>query len=315
MTPRPLGRTNIEIEPLVLGGNVFGWTVDQDQSFAVLDAFIANGFSMIDTADSYSLWVEGNSGGESETIIGAWLKARGNRDAVTIATKVGTRFDGGPKDLSAAYIERSAEDSLRRLGTDHIDLYFAHWPDPSVTHEETLRAFENLITSGKVGHIGCSNYDTDLLRAALQTAAEQNLPRYEVLQNEYNLYARDKFEGAVQELVTDEEIGVIVYWGLAAGFLTGKYRSEADFSKSARGPGMAKFLDAKGLKILAAMDDVARETGAAHAEIALAWLAAQPGVTAPIASATSVAQVESLARGARLSLTGDQLNRLTAAGR
>lgn len=315
MPLRRLGRTSISIEPLVLGGNVFGWTLDEAQSFAVLDAYAGNGFTMIDTADSYSKWVPGNSGGESETIIGSWLKSRGNRDKVAIATKVGTRLDRDAKDLSSTYVEKACEDSLRRLGVDHIDLYFAHWPDPTTPHEETLRAFENLIASGKVGHIGCSNYDAPLLSAALEVSASETLPRYEVLQNEYNLYSRANFEGDVQELVLAEKIGVIVYYGLASGFLTGKYRSEADFDKSKRGGGMGKYLNDKGFAILAAMDKVAEETGASHAEIALAWLAAQPGVTAPIASATSVEQVESLARGARLGLSTEQAEALSAAGR
>lgn len=315
MTQRPLGRTGLSIEPLVLGGNVFGWTLDEAGSLAVLDAFVDNGFTMIDTADSYSKWVPGNKGGESETIIGAWLRVRGNRDKVLIATKAGERLDGNGKDLSGAYIEAACEASLRRLGIDHIDLYQAHWPDPTVTHEETLRAMENLLASGKVGHIGCSNYDSDLLSAALAVSAETGLPRYETVQNEYNLYSRNAVEGPLQELVQDEGIGVIVYYGLAAGFLTGKYRGEADFGKSRRGGSMAKYLNTRGLAILGAMDAVAAETGAAHAEIALAWIAAQPGITAPIASATSVAQVESLARGARLTLSDRHLAALTAAGR
>ena len=315
MTQRPLGRTGLSIEPLVLGGNVFGWTVDEAGSFAVLDAFVDHGFTMIDTADSYSKWVPGNQGGESETIIGAWLKARGNRDKVLIATKAGERLDGNGKDLSGPYIEAACEDSLRRLGVDRIDLYQAHWPDPTVTHEETLRAMENLVTSGKVGHIGCSNYDAELLSAALAVSAEKGLPRYETVQNEYNLYARSAVEGPLQKLVQDEGIGVIVYYGLAAGFLTGKYRGEADFAKSKRGGSMAKYLNTRGLAILGAMDAVAAETGAAHAEIALAWIAAQPGITAPIASATSVEQVESLARGARLTLSERHLAALTAAGK
>lgn len=315
MTQRPLGRTGLSIEPLVLGGNVFGWTLDEAGSFAVLDAFVDNGFTMIDTADSYSKWVPGNKGGESETIIGAWLKARGNRDKVLIATKAGERLDGNGKDLSGAYIEAACEASLRRLGIDHIDLYQAHWPDPTVTHEETLRAMENLLASGKVGHIGCSNYDADLLSAALAVSVEKGLPRYETVQNEYNLYSRNAVEGPLQELVQDEGIGVIVYYGLAAGFLTGKYRGEADFGKSKRGGSMAKYLNTRGLAILGAMDAVAAETGAAHAEIALAWIAAQPGITAPIASATSVAQVASLACGARLTLSDRHLAALTAAGR
>lgn len=315
MPLRRLGQTSISIEPLVLGGNVFGWTLDEAQSFAVLDAYAGEGFTMIDTADSYSKWVPGNPGGVSETIIGNWLKSRGNRHKMAIATKVGTRLDRDKKDLSAAYVEQACEASLRRLGVDHIDLYFAHWPDPKVTHEETLRAFEKLIESGKVGHIGCSNYDALLLSAALEVSASESLPRYQVLENEYNLYSRESFEGEVQELVLAEKIGVIVYYGLASGFLTGKYRSEADFDKSQRGGAMGKYLNDKGFAILAAMDKVAGETGASHAEIALAWLAAQPGVTAPISSATSVEQVESLARGARLELTADQIQALSAAGR
>lgn len=315
MPLRRLGQTSISIEPLVLGGNVFGWTLDEAQSFAVLDAYAGEGFTMIDTADSYSKWVPGNPGGVSETIIGNWLKSRGNRHTMAIATKVGTRLDRDEKDLSAVYVEQACEASLRRLGVDHIDLYFAHWPDPEVTHEETLRAFEKLIESGKVGHIGCSNYDAPLLSAALEVSASESLPRYQVLENEYNLYSRESFEGEVQELVLAEKIGVIVYYGLASGFLTGKYRSKADFDKSQRGGAMGKYLNEKGFAILAAMDKVAGETGASHAEIALAWLAAQPGVTAPIASATSVEQVESLARGARLELTADQIQALSAAGR
>lgn len=315
MSLRPLGRTGLSIEPLVLGGNVFGWTLDEAGSFGVLDAFIDHGFTMIDTADSYSKWVPGNKGGDSETIIGAWLKSRGNRDKMIVATKAGTRLDKDAKDLSPAYIETACEDSLRRLGVDHIDLYQAHWPDPNVTHEATLRAFENLISSGKIGHIGCSNYDAGLLSSALAASAEHNLPRYETIQNEYNLYSRAAFEGEVQDIVLKEEIGVIVYYGLASGFLTGKYRSEADYSKSERGGGMGKYLNTRGLAILGAMDVVAAETGAAHAEIALAWIAAQPGITAPIASATSVDQVESLARGARLTLSDHHLAALTKAGR
>ncbi|RDE09958.1 aldo/keto reductase [Pelagibacterium lacus] len=314
MSTRPLGRTGIAIEPLVMGGNAFGWTLDEAASFAVLDAFLDHGFSMVDTADSYSLWVPGNKGGESETIIGAWLKARGNRDKVVLATKVGTRFDSDRRDLSAAYIEKACEDSLRRLGVDHIDLYQAHWPDPDTGHEETLRAFENLVSAGKVGHIGCSNYDADRLRAALEVSAKNNLPRYETLQNEFNLYTRTAYDAALQELVTDEGIGAITYYGLASGFLTGKYRSDADFAKSRRGGGMKRYLNPKGYRLLEAMDAVAAETGAALAEIALAWVAAQPGITAPIASATSVAQVESLARGARLVLAPEHLHRLTEAG-
>jgi aryl-alcohol dehydrogenase-like predicted oxidoreductase len=314
MAKRSLGRSGIQIAPLVLGGNVFGWTADEKTSFAILDAYVAEGFTAIDTANSYSRWIPGHQGGESETIIGQWLKARGNRDKVQVFTKVGSDMGQGKKDLSAAHIMQACEDSLRRLQTDYIDLYFSHWPDDTVTHEETLGAYAKLIATGKVRAIGCSNYDEKLLGEALQVSATKGWPRYEVLQNEYNLYSRAKFEGAVQKLALHEETGCIPYYGLASGFLTGKYRSEADIGKSPRGKGVAKFLDEKGKRILAAMDQVAARTGAALSEIALAWLAAQPGVTAPIASATSVAQVESLARGTRLRLGADDLQALTKAG-
>lgn len=314
MQQRKLGRSGIEIAPLVLGGNVFGWTVDEKRSFAVLDAFVAEGFSAIDTANSYSRWIPGHKGGESETVIGNWLKTRGNRDKVQVFTKVGSDMGQGKKDLSAAHIPQACEDSLRRLQTDHIDLYFSHWPDETVTQEETLGAYAKLIEAGKVRTIGCSNYDEKLLGDALEVSAAKGWPRYEVLQNEYNLYTRSRFEGAVQEFVTREEIGCVPYYGLASGFLTGKYRSAADADKSARGKGAQKYLDEKGKRILTAMDEVAARTGAALAEIALAWLAAQRGITAPIASATSVAQVESLARGARLKLGAEDLEALTRAG-
>ncbi|MCC6949314.1 MAG: aldo/keto reductase [Bradyrhizobiaceae bacterium] len=314
MQKRKLGRSGIEIAPLVLGGNVFGWTADEKTSFAVLDAFTAEGFTAIDTANSYSRWVPGHVGGESETIIGNWLKARGNRDRLHIITKVGSDMGQGKKDLSAAHIAQAVEDSLRRLQTDYLDVYFAHWPDETVTQEETLGAFAKLVAAGKVRAIGCSNHDEKLLAEALKISAAKGWPRYEVVQNEYNLYSRGKFEGAVQEIVIREELGSIPYYGLASGFLTGKYRSAEDAGKSPRGKGALKYLDEKGLSILAAMDRIAARTGAAHAEIALAWLAAQPGVTAPIASATSVKQVESLARGARLTLGTDDLRALTKAG-
>jgi aryl-alcohol dehydrogenase-like predicted oxidoreductase len=314
MQKRKLGRTGMEIAPLVLGGNVFGWTADERISFAILDAYVGAGFTAIDTANSYSRWIPGHVGGESETIIGKWLKARENRHKVQVFTKVGSDMGQGKKDLSAPHIAQACEDSLRRLQTDYIDLYFSHWPDDTVTQEETLGAYAKLIKAGKVRAIGCSNYDEGLLGEALRVSAAKGWPRYEVLQNEYNLYSRAKFEGAVQELVIHEEIGSVPYYGLASGFLTGKYRSEADTGKSPRGKGAAKYLDGKGLRILEAMDKVAARTGAALSEIALAWLAAQPGVTAPIASATSVQQVESLARGARLSLSTDDLRMLTKAG-
>ena len=314
MSKRRFGRSDIEIEPLVLGGNVFGWTADERTSFDILDAFVAEGFTAIDTANSYSRWIAGHQGGESETIIGKWVKARGIRSKVHILTKVGSDMGQGKKDLSAGHIAQAAEDSLRRLQTDYLDIYFAHWPDDTVTQEETLEAFAKLIAAGKVRAIGCSNYDEALLGEALRVSAAKGRPRYEVVQNEYNLYSRAKFEGPVRDIVLREGLGSIPYYGLASGFLTGKYRSEADFGKSPRGKSAAKFLDSMGMRILAAMDSVAARTGAELAEIALAWLAAQPGVTAPIASATSAEQAKSLARGARLSLGQDELRALTEAG-
>lgn len=313
MTKRRLGRTDIFIEPLVLGTNVIGWTADEKTSFAVLDAFVGEGFTAIDTADVYSLWVPGNRS-ESEKIIGRWLKARGNRDTVQILTKVGSDMGQGKNDLSAAWIEKAANDSLTRLQTSYIDLYQSHWPDPTVTHEETLGAYDKLIKAGKVRFIGASNFDETLLGKALSTSAARGLPRYETLQNEYNLYTRSKFEGPVQNLVLEEGLSGLAYFSLASGFLSGKYRSAADFGKSPRGGGMSKYLDDKGRRILAALDTVSDRTGASLAEIALAWVNAQRGMAAPIASATSIEQLGSLARGARLTLSPNDLALLTEAG-
>jgi aryl-alcohol dehydrogenase-like predicted oxidoreductase len=297
----------------MLGSNVFGWTADETASFAVLDAFVAEGFTAIDTADVYSRWVPGNDS-ESERIIGRWMQARGNRDRVVIATKVGSDMGQGRRDLRASWIVQAVEGSLKRLQTDVIDLYQTHWPDPATPEEETLSAYDALLKAGKVRAIGCSNYDATLLGNALELSDAKGLPRYQTLQNEYNLLNRSAYEGAVQEMVVANGMGAIPYYSLASGFLTGKYRTEADFGLSARGAGMSRFLNPRGLKILTAMDAVAARTGAAHAEIALAWIIAQPGITAPIASATSVKQLESLARGARLVLSAQDLAELTGAG-
>ena len=313
MTKRRLGRTDIFIEPLVLGTNVIGWTADEKTSFAVLDAFVAEGFTAIDTADVYSLWVPGNRS-ESEKIIGRWLKARSNRDKVQILTKVGSDLGQGKNDLSAAWIGRAANDSLSRLQTDYIDLYQSHWPDPTVTHEETLGAYDKLIKAGKVRFVGASNFDETLLSEALSTSAARGLPRYETLQNEFNLYTRSKFEGPIQDLVIKAGLSGLAYFSLASGFLSGKYRSAADFGKSPRGGGMSKYLDDKGRRILTALDTVSERTGASLAEIALAWVNAQRGMAAPIASATSIEQLGSLARGARLTLSPNDLALLTEAG-
>lgn len=312
MLKRPLGNTGLNIAPLVFGGNVFGWTIDEKTSFAVLDAFVDHGFDAIDTADVYSAWVPGNSGGESETIMGRWLKQRpGIRDKVTIFTKVGSEM-GSPekKGLSKRWILQAAEDSLSRLGTDHIDLYFSHWPDPQVTHEETLSAYAELRSSGKINAIGASNYDAKLLAEALKVARTNDLPAYQVIQPEYNLYDRSSFEGDLCDLCVAQNIGVVTYFSLASGFLSGKYRSKADLGGSKRGDRVEKYLNPQGLKLLAALDAVAADHSAKPAEIALAWLMASPGVTAPIASATSVEQVASFAKAASLKLTAEQMKAL-----
>lgn len=314
MGKRRLGRSELFIQPLVLGTNVVGWTADEATSFAVLDAFVGEGFTAIDTADVYSRWVPGNDS-ESEKIIGRWMKARGNRDKVLVFTKVGSDMGQGHKDLSAKWIVEAVEASLKRLQTDYIDLYQSHWPDARTPQDETLRAHDSLVKAGKVRFIGTSNHDIDLLSEALDISKREGLARYETIQNEFNLYTRDAFEGPLQDLCVREEISGIHYYGLASGFLTGKYRSAEDAKKSPRGGGVVgKYLNDKGLRILAAMDKVAERTGAAHAEIALAWVAAQPAVAAPIASATSIKQVESLARGARLELSAEDLRDLTEAG-
>lgn len=312
MDRRPLGRSELVIEPLVLGGNVFGWTVDEKQGFDILDAYVDAGFTAIDTAEGYPNWVPGNPPGMSETIIGKWLKARGNRDAVHIFTKVNS--DKTPGGLGAEAIREGIEASLKRLQTDYVDLYFSHWPDAETDHEETLAAYDPLVRSGRVRVIGASNYTAQMVKDANETAVIKSLPRYEVLQPKYNLYDRAEFD-ALRDVVTEDDIGTVVYYSLASGFLTGKYRSKADFGKSPRGGGIERYLDAKGEKILAALDQVAKANDATPAEISLAWLVAQPGVTAPIASATSVEQVKSLAKGVRLKLSDEDIKLLTDAGR
>ena len=303
MKSRPLGRAGLDIAPLVLGGNVFGWTTDEQTSFAILDSFAEAGFNAIDTADVYSAWAPGHKGGESETIIGKWLKASGKRGQMIIITKVGSDMGEGRKGLGARYIEEAAEASLRRLGIDTIDLYLSHWPDPATPYEETLGAYRRLLQKGKVRAVGASNLDAAQMRDALAVSARLGLPRYDVLQPEYNLYDRAGFEGALQDLCIAESIGVVTYFGLAKGFLTGKYRGVADLAKSPRGGGVGSYLNPRGMRILDALDAVAERSNAQPAEVALAWLMAKPGVTAPIASATSVSQLQSLVRAANLELT------------
>jgi len=310
MEMRTLGRTGLSIAPLVFGGNVFGWTADEKTSFQLLDAFFDAGFNAVDTADAYSTWVPGHHGGESETIIGKWLKQSGRgRDEAVIVTKVGSEMGPGRKGLSAKWILQAVEGSLRRLQTDHIDVYLSHWPDPETPYEETLGAYETLLRQGKVRHIGASNLSAEQLRAALDVSKERHLPRYAVLQPEYNLYDRASFDGPLRNLCMAEDMGVITYFGLARGFLSGKYRSHRDLEGSARGGGIGKYLDGRGMRILGVLDEVAADTGNTQAEIALAWIMTRKGVTAPISSATNLTQLESLIKAASIRLS-DPASRL-----
>lgn len=313
MEKRRLGTTGFEVAPLALGGNVFGWTVDEPASFRLLDAFVAAGFNLIDTADSYSRWVPGHEGGESEAIIGRWIAQRGHHDDVVIATKVGSDMGLGHKCLRADYIVQAAELSLRRLQVDAIDLYQSHWDDDQTPFDETLEAYDRLVRQGKVKAIGASNLTAERLAQALAVSDAHGYPRYATLQPHYNLYERASFEGALEDLCLRENIGVITYFSLAAGFLTGKYRTEADFAKSARGPGMKKFLNPRGFSILTALEGAARMHGATMAQMALAWLMHRASVTAPIASATSVAQLNELVAAARLRLDAETIKALDLA--
>jgi len=311
---RRLGPSGLTTPPLILGGNVFGWTADQAASFSILDAFLAGGGRMVDTADSYSRWVPGNQGGESESIIGAWLTARGRRDDVLIATKVGGEMNG-TRGLAPDRITAAAEASLKRLRTDYIDLYFAHYDDPDTPFEATLDAFDRLIRSGKVRAIGASNHDAARIEQALDVSAAKGLARYSVLQPEFNLLERAGFEGALQDLSVARDIAAVPYYGLASGFLTGKYRRKEDLADKARAGAVGRYLHEHGLRVLRALDTVAAEARATPAQAALAWLAAQPAVAAPIASATSVDQVDELLGAMRLSLTAGQLAVLDSASR
>ncbi|MGN7929909.1 aldo/keto reductase [Sphingopyxis sp. 22461] len=309
MTERALGQSGLSIRPFVLGGNVFGMTAGRDASFAVLDRFALLGGGMIDTADVYSAWVPGHKGGESESMMGAWLKERGARDSVLIATKVGMM----PGGLKPDRIREAVQGSLDRLGTDVIDLYFAHKDDPDVPLDEVLGAFAELIDAGIVRAIGASNYSAERLADALRVADERGLPRFTAMQPELNLLDREQYEGALQQLCIDEGLGVVTYFSLASGYLSGKYRSADDLGKSPRGARVKPYLGGKGPAVLAAMDRIAAETGATLSQIALAWVAAQPGVTAPIASATSVGQLDELMGSLDLRLSDEQLAALSAA--
>ncbi len=312
MIKRRLGKSNLEIGPLVFGGNIFGWTADEPTSFKLLDAFVASGLNMIDTADVYSKWVPGNQGGESETIIGNWLAKRGNRDKVLIATKLGVEMGPGEQGLSRAYIFREVERSLARLKTDYIDLYQAHKDDTETPMEETFAAFADLIKAGKVRVIGASNFKADRLAEALKVSAANGLPRYESLQPWYNLYDRADFEGDLADLCRRENLGVIPYFSLASGFLTGKYRSEKDLEGKARGYRAKNMLNERGFRILKALDTVSTDTGATPAQISLAWLAAH-SVTAPIASATNIDQFNELLGASALRLKPEAVRLLDEA--
>jgi len=314
MQKRQVGRSTLQVAPLMFGGNVFGWTIDEATSFKLLDAFVFAGFNFIDTADVYSRWAPGNQGGESETIIGKWMKTRGSRDKVIVATKVGGDMTGrGEKDISRKWILEEVENSLRRLQTDHIDLYQTHWDIETTPVEEPLEAYAELVKTGKVRFIGASNFAPARLKAALEASAKHGYPRYESLQPHYNLVERERFEKELEPLCLENQLGVINYYSLAAGFLTGKYRSESDLGKSTRGAGAKKYLNHRGLKVLAALDAVAEEYHSTPAAVAIAWLIARPGVTAPIASATSIGQMDSLIAATKLELSRDAIGRLDAA--
>ena len=315
MQLRPLGRSGLHVAPLAFGGNVFGWTTDEATSFSLLDAFVDAGFNLVDTADVYSRWVPGHAGGESETIIGKWLQRGGRRDKVVIATKVGKDMGNGNTGLSRRWIRQAVEDSLRRLQTDHIDLYQSHDDDPDTPLAETMAAFDALIKAGKVRAVGASNFTATRLAAALQASADHGLARYETLQPLYNPVDRAGFEAELQPLCVAQGVGVINFYGLASGFLTGKYRSPADAGKSARGATvLQRYLNPRGLHVLAALDAVAARHGATSGQVALAWQLRQPGITAPIASATSVQQLSELVASARLVLTDEDLAQVRQAG-
>jgi aryl-alcohol dehydrogenase-like predicted oxidoreductase len=314
LASRPLGRSGISIAPLIFGGNVFGWTADEAMSFRMLDAFVAGGFSAIDTADVYSRWVPGHQGGESETIIGRWLSSRQARGKVVIATKAGSDMGPAGKGLSRAHITSAVEASLKRLQTDHIDLYQSHIDDASVPIEETLETYAVLIKAGKVRAIGASNFTAARLAQSLAASKALGVPRYETLQPEYNLMERVGFESELQGLCARENVGAITYFSLAKGFLTGKYRSEADLGKSPRGGGVKGYLtSARGLAVLAALDEIAVGVKSTPAQVALAWLMSQPAVAAPIASATTVPQLEEIMGAARLALSPEAIAKLTTA--
>ncbi len=312
--PRELGRSGLQVSALCLGGNVFGWTVDEATSFSLLDAWLDAGFNFIDTADVYSTWVPGHSGGESETIIGKWLKHSGRRDRVVLATKLGKPMGGDSKGLQPRYMRQALENSLRRLQTDYIDLYQSHDDDPLTPLADTMATFSEFISAGRVRAVGASNFSAARLAESQRTSAEQGLARYESLQPLYNLIDRAAYEAELEPLCREQGIGVVNFYGLAAGFLTGKYRRPEDAARSARGKNVvARYLNDRGLQVLAALDEVAASHGATPGQVALAWQIARPGITAPIASATSLSQLHELVSAARLQLPAEHLETLDTA--
>jgi aryl-alcohol dehydrogenase-like predicted oxidoreductase len=313
MKKRQLGKSGLEVAPLAFGGNVFGWTADEPTSFRLLSEFVESGFDLIDTADVYSRFAPGNQGGESEVIIGKWMKQSGNREKVVIATKAGMDMGGGKKGLAKSYVVRAAEDSLKRLQTDYIDLYQSHVDDPETPLEETMEAFAQLVEQGKVRAIGASNYGAERLSEALEVSNRLKVPRYESLQPLYNLYDRAEFEEKLEPLCLENSIGVISYFSLASGFLTGKYRSEDDLAKSPRGRRAKTYMNERGFRILGALDHVAKQHDSTPARVSLAWLIARPSVTAPIASATSLDQLRDLIEATRLELDGPSIELLNQA--
>lgn len=313
MDKRKLGNTDLLVAPIAFGGNVFGWTLDEKKSFEILDGFIEAGFNFIDTADVYSKWAPGNTGGESEKIIGNWMKARNNRNQIILTTKVGSDMGDGKKGLSKKYILNAIDASLSRLQVDFVDLYQSHFDDADTPVEETLEAYDQLIKAGKIRWIGASNFSPERLKESLETSKRLSLPKYQTFQPEYNLYKREGFEKEIEQICTDNQLGVISYYALASGFLTGKYRSEADLGKSARGGGVKDFMNEKGFSILKALDDVSEQYNSTPASVALAWLIARPSVTAPIASVTSLSQLEDLTKAASLRLDNEDISILDEA--
>lgn len=313
MEKRKLGNSDISVAPLTFGGNVFGWTINEKESFEILDAFVDAGFNFIDTADVYSRWSSGNEGGESETIIGNWMHSRGNRDKIILGTKVGSDMGNGKKGLKKKYIHQAIEDSLNRLRTDYIDLYQTHFDDGSTPIDETLQAYAELVQQGKVRIIGASNLSPERLKLSLEISRKQGYPRYETFQPEYNLMEREGYEKELEQICVDNNLSVNNYYSLASGFLTGKYRSEADFDKSPRGSRIDKFFTEKGFKVLAALDEISQKYNTTQASVSIAWLLARPSITAPIASATSLKQLDALVAAVNLKLDPESLQKLDEA--